>query len=138
MTTSRTSNLLIPAGALLSALVFLIHPDVPSTGAKLLEMVADNKTRWAVAHGLGFADGIVWVFGLWLLADRLHPLPPRTAVVTRIMMVAGSVAISAISTAELMFLKIVDGVHAPYPATLAAEFRYGGTGLPVGAIVVLQ
>src|SRR4051794_6952115 len=103
MTSSRTSNLLIPAGALLSALVFLIHPDVPSSGGKLLEMVVDNKGRWAVAHGLGFVDGVVWVFGLWLLADRLQPLRPRTAVVTRVLMVTGSVAISAISTAELMF-----------------------------------
>ncbi len=126
------------AGPAVTALLFAIHPPVPFIGRDLLVEVAQHNGAWALAHTIGFFCGILYLLGGWVICDLLAPSRPGTAKVARALLVVGGVAISSISTAELVLGKVARAVGDQGTDALNRTFDQGGTGLFVGGLVLLN
>ena len=92
----------LAVGPLVMAVGDLLHPEETWDMGGQAEIVAEQATRWYLAHLLLFIGAVMFVPGLLMLTDLAAARRPRVGYAARLLMVIGLAGISALFVAEML------------------------------------
>jgi hypothetical protein len=119
-------------GPLLMTIGDLLHPEERMSPRDQIAILADQASRWYLAHLLLFVGLLVFVPGLLALTGLVAARRPGTGYLARILMVVGVAAFASVFVVEMLVGRFVAGGADPASAVALLERFFSG---PIFAVL---